>query len=189
MDPFPTADAIFARIAEATIDGPRKRRRFLWLLERLGIIGPAENNRLKMISLAERGINPFDLETVPKGFSGIYPEFSVSILFERMDGPLAQRAAKVVLGTLEYRQSLLENSVERETSGGAVIDNYRSHNFFGRTANIRRAGSEWSKQIKHCRRQLAHRRRRRRRLLQARCPGRRRRDDCGRADSVQHQCL
>ena len=70
-----------------------------------------------MISLAERGINPFDLETVPKGFSGIYPEMSVSILFERMDGPIAQRAAKVVLGTLEYRQSLLENSVERETSG------------------------------------------------------------------------
>jgi Choline/Carnitine o-acyltransferase len=151
MDPFPTADAIFARIAEATIDGPRKRKRFLWLLKRLGILSYAESNRRKMVSLAERGINPFDLETVPKGFSGIYPEMSVSILFERMDGPIAQRAAKVVLATLEYRQSLLESSLEQETSGETVIDNSRSHNFFGRAANIRRNGLlKWSKQIKHC---------------------------------------
>src|SRR5262245_56120942 len=105
-----------------------------------------------MMSLAERGINPFDIDTVPKGFSGIYPEMSVSILFERMEGSIAQRAAKVVLATLAYRQSLLDNSLEQETSGGAVIDNARSHNFFGRTANIRRAGLlKWSKVIKHCR--------------------------------------
>jgi hypothetical protein len=152
MDPFPTADATFVRIAEATIDGPRKKKRFLWLLKRLGILSYAEENRRKMISLAERGINPFDIDTVPKGFSGIYPEMSVSILFERMDGSIAQRAAKIVLATLAYRQALLENSLEQETSSGAVIDNSRSHNFFGRTANIRRAGLlKWSKQIKHCR--------------------------------------
>ena len=128
-----------SRIAEATIDGPRKKKRFLWLLKRLGILSYAEENRRKMISLAERGINPFDIDTVPKGFSGIYPEMSVSILFERMDGSIAQRAAKIVLATLAYRQALLENSLEQETSSGAVIDNSRSHNFFGRTANIRRA--------------------------------------------------
>src|SRR5262245_14984931 len=138
MDPFPTADATFARIAEATIEGPRKRERFLWLLKRLGILSYAESNRRKMVSLAERGINPFDLETVPKGFSGIYPEMSVSILFERMEGSIAQRAAKIVLATLAYRQSLLENSLEQETSSGAVIDNSSRPKFFGSTATIRR---------------------------------------------------
>src|SRR5262245_53632983 len=152
MDPFPTADATFARIAEATIEGPRKRKRFLWLLKRLGILSYAEENRRKMISLAERGINPFDIDTVPKGFSGIYPEMSVSILFERMEGSIAQRAAKIVLATLAHRRSVVEDSLEQGTRSGAGIENARSHNFFGRTANIRRAGLlKWSKQIKHCR--------------------------------------
>jgi Choline/Carnitine o-acyltransferase len=152
MGPFPPADSVFAKIAETTVDGPRRRKHFLWLLKRLGIIDYAENNRRNMISLAERGINPFDLETVPKGFSGLYPEMSVSILFEKMDGPIAQRAAKVVLATLEYRQALLENSLEQETSGEMVIDNYRNHNFFGRVANIRKVGLlKWSKEIRHCR--------------------------------------
>ena len=51
---------------------------------------------------------------------------SVSILFEKTDGPIAQRAAKLVLATLKYRQALLENSLERETIGETVVDNARS---------------------------------------------------------------
>lgn len=150
MDSFPTADSVFANIAESTIDEPRKRKRLLSLLSFFGITGYAEENRRKMIVLAERGINPFDIDTVPKGFSGIYPEMSVSLLFEKSSGSIAQRAAKLVAATLEYRRSLLDNSLERETSGEAVIDNYRSHNFFGRVANIRKTGLlKWVKDIKH----------------------------------------
>jgi Choline/Carnitine o-acyltransferase len=151
MDSFPTADSIFAKIADSTIATPHKKACFLSLLNFFGITVYAERNRRRMISLAERGINPFDIDTVPKGFSGIYPEMSVSILFEKVDGPIEQRAAKLVLSTLKYRQALLENSLEQETSGGTVIDNYRNHNFFGRVANIRRAGLlKWTKNIKQC---------------------------------------
>jgi hypothetical protein len=151
MDSFPNADSIFAKIADSTIARPRKRTHFLSLLNLFGITDYAEDNRRKMISLADRGINPFDIDTVPKGFRGIYPEMSVSILFEKCDGSIEQRAAKLVLATLKYRQALLENSLERETSGGAVIDNYRNHNFFGRVANIKRAGLlKWTKDIKQC---------------------------------------
>jgi hypothetical protein len=151
MDSFPTANTIFAKIAHSTIDRPRMRTHFLSLLNLFGITGYAENNRRKMISLAERGVNPFDKETVPKGFSGIYPEMSFSILFEKADGPIAQRAAKIVLATLKYRQALLENSLEQETSGGTIIDNYRNHNLFGRVANIRKTGLlRWNKDIKQC---------------------------------------
>jgi hypothetical protein len=152
MDSFPPADTIFAKVAQTTIDDPRSQRRFLFLLNLFGITGCAEDNRRKMIALAERGINPFDIDTIPKGFGGVYPEMSVSILFDRMDGPIAQRAAKLVLATLAYRQALLENALEQETRGGTVIDNSRSHNFFGRVANIRRTGPlKWTKEVKHCR--------------------------------------
>ncbi len=150
MDPFPTAQSVFAKIAELTIDGERKRRLLLSLLSFLGITGYAEQNRRKMISLAELGTNPFDIDTVPKGFSGIYPEMSVSLLFEKSDGDVAQRAAKLVIAALKYRRSLLDGSLEKETSGETVIDNSRNHNFFGRVANIRRAGPlKWGKDIKH----------------------------------------
>lgn len=150
MHSFPTAASVFAKIAESTIDEPRKRRHLLALLALFGITAYAEENRRKMIALAERGINPFDIDTVPKGFSGIYPEMSVSLLFEKSDGSIAQRAAKLVVATLAYRRSLLDNSLEKETSGEAVIDNYRNHNFFGRVANIRKIGLlKWIKDIKH----------------------------------------
>jgi hypothetical protein len=75
---------------------------------------------------------------------------SVSLLFEKSSGSIAQRAAKLVAATLEYRRSLLDHSLERETSGESVIDNYRNHNFFGRVANIRKTGLlKWVKDIKH----------------------------------------
>jgi Choline/Carnitine o-acyltransferase len=63
---------------------------------------------------------------------------------------IAQRAAKLVFATLKYRQSLLDNSLEKETSGGTVIENDRNHHLFGRVANIRKAGLKWNKDIKHC---------------------------------------
>jgi Choline/Carnitine o-acyltransferase len=151
VNSFPAADSVFSKVAEAIIDAPLKRKYFLTLLSLFGIISYAEQNRQKMISLAEREINPFDIDTVPKGFSGIYPEFSFSILFEKMGGSIAQRAAKLVLATLKYRQLLLTNSLEKETSGGRAIDNCRNHNFFSRVANIRKTGPlSWNKDIKHC---------------------------------------
>jgi len=80
-----------------------KRKRFLKLLNFLGITSFAEKNHQKMISLAERGINPFDIDTVPNIFSGVYPEFSFSILFEATNDPVAQRAAKLASATPKYR--------------------------------------------------------------------------------------
>ncbi len=103
-----------------------------------------------MIALAERGINPFDIDTVPNNFSGVYPELSVSILLEKSDGDIAQRAAKLTFAALKYREALLNDSLEKEISGETVIDNSRSHHLFGRVANVRKLASKWSKEIKDC---------------------------------------
>jgi hypothetical protein len=150
MDLFPTADSVLTRIADSAVASPRKRKLFLSLLQLLGIISYAESNRRKMISLAERGINPFDIDTVPKGFSGIYPELSASFLLDRSDDDSAQRAAKLTFAALKYREALLNDSLEPEITGGTVIDNYRNHHFFGRVANIRKTGLKWRKEIKDC---------------------------------------
>jgi hypothetical protein len=151
MDLFPTPDSVFRKFAELAIAEPRKRERFLSLLNLLGITGYAKKNRQKMISLAERGINPFDVETVPKNFSGIFAEFGVSLLFEQTNDSAAQRATKLILAALQYRRSLLDDVLEKEVSGGTVIDNDRNHNLFGRVANIRKTGLKWRKDVKHCR--------------------------------------
>src|SRR5258708_5896741 len=138
MDLFPTPDSVFSKFAESAVDEPRKRKRFLSLLNLFGITSYAEKNRQKMISLAKRGINPFDIDTVPNNFSGIYPEFSFSILFEKTNGPVAQRATKLVLAALEYRRRLLNDTLPKEVVDGTVVDNERRHNLFGRVANIRK---------------------------------------------------
>jgi hypothetical protein len=151
MDLFPTPDTVFRKFAELAVAEPRKRKRFLALLNLFGITSYAEKNRQKMISLAERGINPFDIDTVPNNFSGIYAEFGVSILFEKTTDSVAQRATKLIAAALEYRRSLLDDLLEKEVTGGTVIDNDRNHNLFGRVANIRKTGLKWSKDIKHCR--------------------------------------
>jgi hypothetical protein len=151
MDLFPPPDSVFRRFAESAVADPRKRARFLSLLNLFGITSYAEKNRQKMISLAERGINPFDIDTVPNNFSGIYAEFGVSILFEKTDDSVAQRATKLIVAALKYRRSLLDDVLEKEVSGGTVIDNDRSHNLFGRVANVRKTGLKWSKDVKHCR--------------------------------------
>ena len=119
MDLFPTPDAVFAKFAESAIAEPRKRRRFLSLLNLFGITSYAEKKRQKMIALAERDINPFDIDTVPNNFSGIYAEFGVSILFEKMNDSVAQRATKLILAALAYRRSLLDGLLEKELSGGS----------------------------------------------------------------------
>jgi len=150
MDLFPAPELVFKRFAELAIDRPRKRKLFLSLLNLLGINAYAEKTRRKMIALAERGINPFDVDTVPTIFSGIYPEFSASILFEKTNDPIAQRATKLVLAALEFRQSLLSDSLGKETSGETISDNDRNHNFFGRVANVRKIGLKWNKDVKHC---------------------------------------
>ena len=148
MDLFPTPESVLTKFADSAIANPRKRKLFLSLLQLLGVTSYAEKNRQRMISLAERGINPFDIDTVPNNFSGIYPELSVSILLEKNDDDIAQRAAKLTFAALKYREALLDNSLEKEISGETVIDNYRSHNFFGRVANIRKTGSKWRKDVK-----------------------------------------
>ncbi|HEX7777752.1 MAG TPA: choline/carnitine O-acyltransferase, partial [Vicinamibacterales bacterium] len=151
MDAFPTPDSTFRKLAESTIAGPLRRKLLLSLLNRLGIIDSAEAARRRMIGLAERGLDPFDLRSIPVGPSGaIYPEFSFSILFEKTGDPPAQRAAKLAHAALRYRQSLLDNSLEIERSGGAIIDNSRNHNLFGRVANLRKTGLRLNKQVKDC---------------------------------------
>ena len=151
MDLFPTPDIVFGKFAELAIAEPRKRRWFLSLLNFFGLTGFAENNRRKMVALAERGINPFDVDTVPNNFSGIYAEFGVSILFEKTNDSVAQRATKLIVAALAYRRSLLDGSLDKEVSGGTVIDADRIHYLFGRVANIRKAGLKWRKDVKHCR--------------------------------------
>lgn len=151
MDLFPTPDSVFGKFADLAIAEPRKRKWFLSLLTLFGITSYAEKNRRKMISLAERGINPFDIDTVPNNFSGIYAEFGVSILFEKTSDSVAQRATKLIVAALKYRRSLLDGVLEKEVSGGTVIDSDRNHNLFGRVANIRKTGLKWNKDIKHCR--------------------------------------
>lgn len=151
MDLFPTPDSVFRKFAELAVAGPRKRKQFLSLLNLFGITSYAEKNRLKMISLAARGINPFDIDTIPNNFSGIYAEFGVSILFEKTKDSVAQRATKLIVAALKYRRSLLDDVLEKEVSGGTVIDNDRSHNLFGRVANVRKTGLKWRKDIKHSR--------------------------------------
>lgn len=150
MDLFPTPDWVFEKFAELAVAGPRKRKLFLSLLNLFGITRYAGKNRQKMIALAERGINPFDFDTGPGNFSGIYPEFSFSILFEKADDSVAQRAAKLVLAALAYRRALQDDVLEKEVRGDAVIGNERYHNLFGRVANIRKTGLQWNKNIKHC---------------------------------------
>ena len=150
MDLFPAPESVFSSFAGSAIANPRKRKLFLSLLNLLGITGYAEKNRQRMIALAERGINPFDVDTVPHNFSGVYPELSVSFLLEKNDGDIAQRAAKLTFAALKYREALLDNSLEKEISGETVIDNRRSHNLFGRVANVRKAGLKWSKEVKDC---------------------------------------
>jgi Choline/Carnitine o-acyltransferase len=151
MDLFPTPDAVFGKFAESAIADPRKRRRFLSLLNFFGITRYAEKKRQTMIALAERGINPFDIDTVPSNFSGIYAEFGVSILFEKMNDSVAQRATKLIIAALAYRRSLLDGLLETESSGGTAIGTDRNHNLFGRVANVRKTGLKWHKDIKHCR--------------------------------------
>jgi hypothetical protein len=150
MELFPAPDLVFKRFAELAISGRRKKNFFLKSLKLLGITSFAEKSRQKMIALAERGINPFDIDTVPNIFSGVYPEFSFSILFDKTSDPIAQRAAKLVFATLRYRQSLVDGSLEKEMSGGTVIGNDRNHNLFGRVANIRKTGLKWNKNIRCC---------------------------------------
>lgn len=151
MDLFPTPDSVFGKFADLAIAEPRKRKWFLSLLTLFGITSYAEKNRRKMISLAEQDINPFDIDTVPNNFSGIYAEFGVSILFEKTSDPVAQRATKLIVAALKYRRSLLDGVLEKEVSGGTIIDNDRNHNLFGRVANIRKTGLKWNRDIKHCR--------------------------------------
>ena len=97
MELFPAPDLVFKRFAELAISGRRKKNFFLKSLKLLGITSFAEKSRQKMIALAERGINPFDIDTVPNIFSGVYPEFSFSILFDKTSDPIAQRAAKACI--------------------------------------------------------------------------------------------
>jgi hypothetical protein len=151
MDLFPTPDTVFRNFAESAIAEPRKRRRFLSLLNLFGITRYAEKKRQKMIALAARDVNPFDIDTVPNNFSGIYAEFGVSILLEKTTDPVAQRAAKLIVAALAYRRSLLDGSLEKESSGGTVIGTDRNHYLFGRVANVRKTGLKWHKDIKHCR--------------------------------------
>lgn len=151
MDLFPTPDSVFRKFAESAVVEPRKRKRFLSLLNLFGITSYAEKNRQKMISLAERGINPFDIDTIPNNFSGIFAEFGVSILLEKTNESVAQRATKLIVAALKYRRSLLDDVLEKEGRGGTVIDNDRNHNLFGRVANVRKTGLKWRKDIRHCR--------------------------------------
>jgi hypothetical protein len=146
MDIFPTPDSAFRKFAETAIDNPLKRKLFLSTLNFFGINGYAEKNRQKMISLAARGINPFNVRALPIGFGGIYPEFNFSILLERTKDPIAQRAAKLVVAALKYRQLLTNDSLRTETFG----DDLLSDNHFGRVANLRKIGLKWHIDLKDC---------------------------------------
>src|SRR5205085_4537087 len=92
----------------------------------------------------------FDRYSVPNNFSGIYPELSFSILLERSSDPIVQRAAKLVVAALTFRQALFDGSLDKETIGTTVIDYDRRRHLFGRVANVKRTGLQWSKEIKHC---------------------------------------
>ena len=141
MDIFPAPDTVFRKFAESAIERPLMRRLFLSALDFFGITRAAEAGRQKMMRLADRGTNPFDLDIIPVGpFGAIYPELSFSILLERSDDSIAHRAAKLVHATLKYRQAFLDNSLELERSGDGVVDNSRSHHLFGRVANLRKIG-------------------------------------------------
>src|SRR6516162_2661567 len=150
MELFPPAESVFKKFAVSAIDSPFRRRQFIAALNLFGITNFAEKNRRQLIALAERGINPFDRYSVPNNFSGIYPELSFSILLERSNDSMVQRAAKLGVAALTFRQALLEGSLDKETIGTTVIDYDRHRHLFGRVANVKRTGLQWSKEIKHC---------------------------------------
>ena len=140
-DAFPSAASVLEQFA--AIAAPRKRKLLFSLLQVLGIVRAAETGRQGMIRQAANGINPFDLHVVPDGFGGILPEFSFSILFDRTTDLPLQRAAKLLLAALEYRERLRSAS-----SGGVGWE--RQRHIFGRVVNLRRAGMKWRRTVKDC---------------------------------------
>ena len=150
MDMFAPPDLLFRRFAKSSIDQPLRRKLLLSALSFFGINSYAESNRQKMISLAARGINPFIAHALPMGFGGVYPEFSFSILLEKTNNSIEQRAAKLAAAALQYRQSLPDHSLKQEMPGDAVADEWLERNLFGRVANLEKAGLGWRKRAKDC---------------------------------------
>lgn len=142
MDAFPASEQVLQGFATEAIDNPRRRQTFLSALKWFGIVRKADEKREQMIALAHRGINPFDLETVPGNFHGLYPELSFSVLFEPKSSNQLQRAAAVCHVALEYRAWLLQDSNPEGMS--------RHLNLFGRAVNAQRIGFRWQKQVVDC---------------------------------------
>ncbi|HEY1360906.1 MAG TPA: choline/carnitine O-acyltransferase [Xanthobacteraceae bacterium] len=143
---FPAADSIFTKIAEDAIDSPLRRKLFLRALRLLGIVRSAESRRRQMMALAEQGMDPFDLRSIPIGpFVTILPETSFSILLERSNDPIAERAAKLLHAALQYRQLTLGEALSEE----AAAHDMRRH-LFGRVANLRKIGLRLTRSVKEC---------------------------------------
>ena len=99
-----------------------------------------------MMALADQGINPFDIGNVPGNFSGVYPEFSYSVMFARSNDTVAQRATKLIIAALRFRETLPAKS---SCAAAPATGTDRDHNLFGRTVNLKKSGLNCNKDVKH----------------------------------------